>query len=46
MGFFNEENEVIARDIVGRYPVARSALIPLLHLAQEQEGWITKPAME
>lgn len=46
MSFFNEENEAIARDIVGRYPVARSALIPLLHLAQEQEGWITKPAME
>mgnify|MGYP003321269097 FL=1 len=46
MGFFNEENEEIAKEIVSRYPVARSALIPLLHLAQEQEGWITKPAME
>ena len=46
MAFFNEENEEIAKEIVGRYPVARSALIPLLHLAQEQEGWITKPAME
>ena len=35
MAFFNEENEEIANEIVGRYPVARSALIPLLHLAQE-----------
>ena len=46
MAFFNQENEEIAKEIVSRYPVARSALIPLLHLAQEQEGWITKPAME
>ena len=46
MSFFNEENEEIAKEIVSRYPVARSALIPLLHLAQEQEGWITKSAME
>ena len=46
MAFFTEENEEIAKEIVSRYPIARSALIPLLHLAQEQEGWITKPAME
>ena len=46
MAFFTEENEEIAKEIVSRYPMARSALIPLLHLAQEQEGWITKPAME
>ena len=46
MSFFTSENEEIAKEIVSRYPVSRSALIPLLHLAQEQEGWITKPAME
>ena len=46
MSFFTAENEKIAKEIVSRYPIARSALIPLLHLAQEQEGWISKPAME
>jgi len=46
MSFFTSENEEIAKEIVSRYPVSRSELIPLLHLAQEQEGWITKPAME
>ena len=46
MSFFTSENEELAKEIVSRYPVSRSALIPLLHLAQEQEGWITKPAME
>ncbi|MCP1197938.1 NADH-quinone oxidoreductase subunit NuoE [Notoacmeibacter sp. MSK16QG-6] len=31
-----------------RYPAGRqqSAVIPLLMLAQEQEGWVTKPAVE
>ncbi|MGH9118560.1 MAG: NADH-quinone oxidoreductase subunit NuoE [Acidimicrobiales bacterium] len=39
------ENVVIAHDIIGRYPVAKSALIPLCHLAQEQDGWLTDEAM-
>ena len=46
MSFFTPNNEETAREIISRYPRERSALIPLLHLAQEQEGWITKPAME
>ena len=32
-------------DIVGRYPVRRSALIPLLYLAQRDTGYITEAAM-
>jgi NADH-quinone oxidoreductase subunit E len=40
------ENEVVAREIIGRYPVAKSALVPLLHLAQEQDGYVTDDAME
>lgn len=40
------ENTELAREIIGRYPVARSALIPLLHLAQEQDGYVTDDAME
>jgi NADH-quinone oxidoreductase subunit E len=30
-----------AADIVGRYPRARSALLPLLHLVQSQEGYVS-----
>lgn len=32
-------------DIVGRYPVRRSALIPLLYLAQRETGYIPEAAM-
>ncbi len=39
------ENEVLAREIIGRYPRPKSALIPLLHLAQEQDGHVTDDAM-
>lgn len=45
MSFFTSANLDIAREIVSRYPVPRSALIPLLHLAQEQHGWVTSEAM-
>jgi NADH-quinone oxidoreductase subunit E len=40
------KNEALAREIVGRYPRARSAMIPLLHVAQEQDGWVSPEAME
>ena len=37
-----------ARDQIAKYPEGRqaSAIIPLLWRAQEQEGWLTKPATE
>lgn len=37
-----------AKKWIGKYPKGRqaSAVIPLLMLAQEQEGWVTKPAIE
>ncbi len=38
-------NEAIAKEIIGRYPRKKSALIPLLHLSQEQNGYITTEAM-
>jgi NADH-quinone oxidoreductase E subunit len=34
-----------ARDLVALYPEPRSALIPLCHLAQEQDGWLRSEAM-
>ena len=45
MGWFTEANARTAAEIIARYPRPRSAVIPLLHLAQEQEGWITRDAM-
>jgi NADH-quinone oxidoreductase subunit E len=35
-----------AREVVALYPQRRSALIPVCHLAQAQEGWITPEAIE
>jgi NADH-quinone oxidoreductase subunit E len=35
-----------ARELVALYPRPRSALIPLCHLAQEQDGWLRPEAME
>ena len=46
MARFTGENEALAREIVARYPVAKSATIPLCHLAQEQDGHLTDDAME
>jgi len=45
MSRLNEESQRIANEIIGRYPIKKSALIPLLHLAQEQEGWVSREAM-
>lgn len=45
MARFTEENLAVAREIIGRYPKARSATIPLLHLAQQQDGYVTNDAM-
>jgi len=35
-----------ARQLIALYPEPRSALIPLCHLAQEQDGWLRPEAME
>jgi NADH-quinone oxidoreductase subunit E len=45
MARLSEGNVLIAREIIGRYPRPKSALIPLLHLAQEQDGLVTEDAM-
>jgi NADH-quinone oxidoreductase subunit E len=42
---FTPENEALARQIVARYPRAKSATIPLCHLAQEQDGYLMADAM-
>jgi NADH-quinone oxidoreductase subunit E len=45
---FNKANAAVAKQWIKKYPKGRqqSAIIPLLMLAQEQEGWVTKAAIE
>jgi NADH-quinone oxidoreductase subunit E len=45
MSRLSAENAITAREIIARYPRPKSALIPLLHLAQEQDGYVTEDAM-
>ena len=45
MSRLNEANTIVAKEIIGRYPRARSATIPLLHLSQQQNGYITDDAI-
>ena len=45
MARLTEDNVRIAQEIISRYPRSRSATIPLLHLAQEQDGYVTEEAM-
>jgi len=40
-----DANVLVAKEIIGRFPRPKSALIPLLHLAQEQDGMVTDDAM-
>ncbi|CAM5348351.1 NADH-quinone oxidoreductase subunit NuoE [Streptomyces fumanus] len=37
--------EADAREIIARYPDSRSALLPLLHLVQSEEGHVTRTGM-
>jgi len=45
---YNAEKAAEARTWIGKYPEGRqhSAVIPLLMLAQDQEGWVSKAAIE
>lgn len=45
MARLTAENTKRARDLVALYPNRRSALIPILHVAQEQDGWLTPDAI-
>src|SRR5688572_17489105 len=45
MARLSAENTITAREIIARYPRPKSALIPLLHLAQEQDGYVAEDAM-
>ena len=46
MSFFDESNFAKAKEILARYPRPKSAILPLAHLAQDQNGWLSPEAME
>jgi NADH-quinone oxidoreductase subunit E len=43
---FTASNRARAEEIVARYPRPKSAILPLAHLAQDQDGWLTNEAMQ
>ena len=42
----SEQAKQRMRDLAGRYPVARSAVLPALHIVQEAEGYITSQGLQ
>jgi NADH-quinone oxidoreductase subunit E len=36
-----DETRTAAREIIGRYPRSRSALLPMLHLVQSEDGYVS-----
>ncbi len=45
MARLSASNLATAQAIIARYPKPRSALVPLCHLAQEQDGYLSDDAM-
>ena len=45
MARLTPDNVQRAKDLIALYPQPRSALIPILHVAQEQDGWLTPDAI-
>src|SRR6266702_12266 len=41
----SEQAKQRMRDLASRYPVARSAVMPALYIAQQEEGYITKEGL-
>ena len=46
MSRLSDHHVIVANDIIARCPRPKSALIPVLHLAQEQDGYVATDAME
>jgi NADH-quinone oxidoreductase E subunit len=42
----SEQAKQRMRDLAARYPVARSAVMPTLYIAQQEEGYITPAALQ
>ena len=46
MSHFHPEIRQRAEELVALYPRARSAMLPLLHLAQEQDGYLSEAGID
>ena len=46
MSMWTQETQNRAKDLIGRYPDKRSAVMPLLYLAMAEEGHLTEEGME
>ena len=46
MSHFHPEIRQRAEELVALYPRARSAMLPLLHLAQEQDGYLSEEGID
>src|SRR4249920_3690329 len=42
----SEQAKQRMRDLAARYPVARSAIMPALYIAQQEDGYITQQALQ
>jgi len=42
----SEQAKQRMRDLAGRYPIARSAIMPALYIAQQEEGYISQEALQ
>ena len=42
----SEQAKQRMRDLAARYPVARSAVMPALYIAQQEEGYITRDGLQ
>lgn len=45
-GMLKEKYKGEIEDILARYPVRRSAVLPLLYMAQKEEGYVSEAAMK
>src|SRR5205809_1659057 len=46
VSMISEQAKQRMRELATRYPVARSAVMPALYIAQQEEGYITEAALE
>ncbi len=46
MSYFNADIQKRAAQLLSLYPRRRSAMLPLLHLAQEQDGYLSEAGIE
>lgn len=45
-GLLTEETRTRIRELMAKYPKARSAILPALHVVQEQLGWVPEEAQD